>query len=155
MPRFGPFEVDFTTSELRKSGTRVRIQEQPLRILETLLATPGEIVTREELRDRLWPSGTFVDFDGSLNAAVGKLRQSLNDSADRPRYVETVARKGYRFIGSVTEPDSAVRPHVPEAEPPRSQPVSQPAFSAGPRTWRWVTGAVVAISLALLWAARI
>jgi DNA-binding winged helix-turn-helix (wHTH) protein/Tol biopolymer transport system component len=155
MPRFGPFEVDFTTSELRKSGTRVRIQEQPLRILETLLATPGEIVTREELRDRLWPSGTFVDFDGSLNAAVGKLRQSLNDSADRPRYIETVARKGYRFIGSVTEPESAVRPHVPEPEPPRSQPVSQPAFSAGPRTWRWVAGAVVAISLALLWAARI
>src|ERR1051326_7399333 len=103
MVRFGPFEVDFTTSELRKSGTRVRIQEQPLRILQTLVARRGEIVTREELRDRLWPSDTFVDFDGSLNAAIGKLRQSLSDSADRPRYVETVARKGYRFIALVTE----------------------------------------------------
>ena len=85
MLRFGQFEIDFSTSELRKVGTRVRIQEQPLRILQTLLARRGEIVTREELRDRLWPSDTFVDFDGSLNAAIGKLRQSLSDSADRAR----------------------------------------------------------------------
>src|SRR3954454_21182924 len=101
MLRFGQFEVDFTKSELRKSGTRVRIQEQPLRILQTLLARPGEIVSRQELRDRLWPSDTFVDYEGSLTAAIGKRRQSLNDSADRPLYVETVARKGYRFIAPV------------------------------------------------------
>src|SRR5947208_3632091 len=112
--RFGPFDVDFTTSELRKGGTRVRIQEQPLRILQTLIARRGEIVTREELRDRLWPAGTFVDFEGSLNAAVGKLRQSLSDSAERPRYVETVARKGYRFIAPVTESESPlVLPSLP------------------------------------------
>lgn len=109
MPRFGPFEVDFTTGELHKSGTRVRIQEQPLLILETLLKQPGELVTRAELRDRLWPSGTFVDFERSLNAAVGKLRQCLNDSASRPIYVETVARRGYRFVAPVTESGSEAR----------------------------------------------
>jgi DNA-binding winged helix-turn-helix (wHTH) protein len=91
--RFGAFEVDFATGEMRKSGVRVRVQEQPLRILQMLLERPGELVTREELRARLWPANTFVDFERSLNAAVGKLRQSLNDSADRPLYVETVARK--------------------------------------------------------------
>ena len=84
MRRFGPFEVDFTMSEMRKSGVRVRIQEQSLRILETLLERPGEMVTREHLRDRLWPADTFVDFERSLNAAIGKLRQCLNDSADKP-----------------------------------------------------------------------
>jgi Tol biopolymer transport system component/DNA-binding winged helix-turn-helix (wHTH) protein len=103
VPRFGPFEVDFTTGEMRKSGTRVRIPDQPLRILQKLLEHPGDLVSREELRDLLWPSGTYVDFERGLNAAVGKLRQSLNDSADRPIYVETVARKGYRFVAPVIE----------------------------------------------------
>src|SRR3954452_1465481 len=103
MPQFGPFEIDFAKSEMLKHGTRIRIQEQPLAILKALLERPGEIVTREELRDLLWPAGTFVDFERSLNAAVGKLRRSLNDSADRPLYVETLARKGYRFIAPVTE----------------------------------------------------
>ncbi|HMJ62960.1 MAG TPA: winged helix-turn-helix domain-containing protein [Bryobacteraceae bacterium] len=103
MHRFGPFEVDLATSELRRSGSRVRIQEQPLRILEILLEQPGEMVTRERLRDRLWPSDTFVDFERSLNAAVAKLRQTLHDSADHPVYVETVARKGYRFIAPISQ----------------------------------------------------
>src|SRR6185312_9562548 len=103
MHRFGPFEVDFAASELRRSGSQVRIQEQPLRILEILLDQPGELVSRERLRERLWPSDTFVDFERSLNAAVAKLRQALHDSADHPVYVETVARKGYRFIAPVTE----------------------------------------------------
>jgi eukaryotic-like serine/threonine-protein kinase len=102
MQRFGPFEVDFSTSELRRSGSRVRIQEQPLRLLEVLLEQPGDLVTRERLREALWPSDTFVDFERSLNAAVAKLRQALGDSAERPVYVETVARKGYRFIAPVT-----------------------------------------------------
>lgn len=84
MPRFGQFEVDFRSSEMRKNGVRVRIQAQPLRVLQILLERPNELVTREELRDRLWPSNTFVDFERSLNAEVGKLRQCLNDSADRP-----------------------------------------------------------------------
>src|SRR3954454_14506771 len=118
MQRFGPFEVDFATSELRRSGSRVRIQEQPLRILEILLEQPGELITRERLRDRLWPSDTFVDFERSLNAAVAKLRQALHDSADRPVYVETVARKGYRFIAPVT-PMAAV-PEQTGAAPTRA-----------------------------------
>src|SRR4051812_7950038 len=118
MPRFGQFEVDFTTSEIRKNGVRVRIQAQPLRVLEILLGRPNELVTREELRDQLWPSDTFVDFERSLNAAVGKLRQSLNDSADRPLYIETVARKGYRFVAPIAEPTPEPLPavHLP---PPR------------------------------------
>ena len=91
MYRFGPFQVDFQRSELRKSGYPIRIQEQPLRILETLLESPGELVTRERLKVRLWPSDTFVDFERSLNAAVAKLRQALRDSADQPTYIETVA----------------------------------------------------------------
>ena len=99
--RFGQFEVDLSTGELRKSGLRIRIQEQPLRILGALLTRPGELVTREDLRERLWPSETFVDFERSLNAAVAKLRQTLTDSAEQPRYVETVARRGYRFIAPV------------------------------------------------------
>src|ERR1700694_1435722 len=103
MPRFGAFEVDFASGAMRKRGIPVRIQEQPMRILQKLLERPGELVTREELRDLLWPPGTFVDFERSLNKAVGKLRQSLNDSADRPLYVETVARKGYRFIAPIVE----------------------------------------------------
>src|SRR5690242_9944821 len=116
MHRFGPFEVDFATSELRRSGSRVRIQEQPLRILEILLEQPGELVSRERLRERLWPSDTFVDFERSLNAAVAKLRQALHDSADRPVYVETVSRKGYRFIAPVTEATE------PEPAPITSRP---------------------------------
>ena len=96
--RFGQFEADLSTGELRKNGLRVHIQDQPLRILGSLLERPGDVVSREELRKRLWPSETFVDFERSLNAAVAKLRQVLADSAERPRYVETVARRGYRFI---------------------------------------------------------
>src|SRR5450759_4773916 len=99
--RFGQFEIDLSTGELRKNGLRKHIQEQPLRILGALLERAGELVTREELRERLWPSETFVDFERSLNAAVAKLRQVLGDSADQPRYVETVARRGYRFVAPV------------------------------------------------------
>ena len=101
--RFGRFEVDLSTGELRKNGLRIHIQEQPLRILGALLERAGEPVTREELRERLWPSDTFVDFERSLNAAVAKLRQVLGDSAEQPRYVETVARRGYRFVALVEE----------------------------------------------------
>lgn len=120
MYRFGPFEVDFSTSELRKSGHLVRIQEQPLRILQSLLERPGELASREQLKDRLWPSDTFVDFERSLNAGVAKLRQALNDSADNSVYVETVARKGYRFVAPVTLAVEA--PREPIAAPSRQLP---------------------------------
>jgi DNA-binding winged helix-turn-helix (wHTH) protein len=113
MRRFGPFELDLGTGELRKNGARVRLQDQPLRILQALLETPGEMVTREQLRDRLWPSDTFVDFERSLNAAVAKLRQALGDSAEQPLYVETVARKGYRFVAPVTAANTVPVPAAP------------------------------------------
>jgi DNA-binding winged helix-turn-helix (wHTH) protein len=114
MYRFGPFEADFSRWELRKHGLRLKVQEQPLRVLQALLEKPGELVNREQLRERLWPSDTFVDFEKSLNAAVAKLRQTLSDSADQPVYVETVARKGYRFIAPMTLPaDSSVAMPLP------------------------------------------
>lgn len=99
--RFGLFEVDFDTCELRKQGLRIRIQEQPYQVLRILLARPGELIVREELRERIWPADTFVDFDHGLNNAVKRLREALGDSADNPRYVETVPRRGYRFIATV------------------------------------------------------
>lgn len=99
--RFGLFEVDLVSGELRKEGTRVRLQEQPFRVLAMLLERPGEMVTREEMRSRLWPGDTFVDFDHGVNTAVNKLRESLGDAAANPRFVQTVARRGYRFIAPV------------------------------------------------------
>src|SRR2546422_7967947 len=99
--RFGIFEVDLAAGELRKGGARVRLQEQPFQVLAYLLQHPGEIVTREELRQKLWPADTFVDFDHSLNTAVNKVREALGDSASSPRYLETLARRGYRFLAPV------------------------------------------------------
>src|SRR5215472_5166685 len=101
--RFGTFELDVRAGELRKQGARIRLQEQPLRILQMLLAQPGQLVTREELRDRLWPSDTFVDFDHGLNKAINKLREALDDSAESPRFVETIPRRGYRLISSLAK----------------------------------------------------
>ena len=101
--RFSTFEVSLHTGELRQKGQKIRLQEQPLQLLAALLERPGELVTREELRSKLWPANTFVDFDHSLNAAVKRLRDALGDSADRPIFVETVARRGYRFIGQVEQ----------------------------------------------------
>ncbi len=99
--RFGSFEVDLRAAELRRSGLRVRLQEQPFRILELLLERPGETVTREELRQRLWPADVFVAVDQSLNNAIKKLRAALHDPAENPRFIQTVARHGYRFIAPV------------------------------------------------------
>src|ERR1700693_4538079 len=99
--RFGPFEVDLHTHELWKFGTRLKLVGQPFEILAVLLSQPGELVTREELRTRLWPADTFVDFNHGLNAAVNRLREALSDSADAPRYVETLPRRGYRFIAAI------------------------------------------------------
>jgi DNA-binding winged helix-turn-helix (wHTH) protein len=104
--RFGPFEADETTGELRKHGTRIKLHAQPFQVLLMLLEKPFELVTREELRQRLWREDTFVDFDHGLNAAVNKLRQALGDSAAHPRHVETIPGKGYRFISPVTLPDA-------------------------------------------------
>jgi len=102
--RFGVFEADFRTGELIKRGRRVRLQEQPFQLLAMLLDRPGELVTREELHGRLWPQ-TTIDFDHGLNKAVSKLREALGDSADSPRFIETVARRGYRFLADVATVD--------------------------------------------------
>lgn len=99
--RFGPYEADLHTRELRKHGLKLKVQEQPFQVLAMLLARPGELVTREEMRARLWPQETFIDFDHGLNAAVRRLRDALNDDAETPKFVETLPRRGYRFIAPV------------------------------------------------------
>jgi cholera toxin transcriptional activator len=99
--RFGVFEVDLDAGELRKNGSRIRLQEQPFQVLSALLQNAGQVVTRDYLREKIWPADTFVDFDHSLNTAVNKIRDALGDSASNPRFVETLARRGYRFIAPV------------------------------------------------------
>src|SRR5580704_6687171 len=110
--RFGAYEADPGSGELRKSGVRLRVQEQPFQVLLVLLERPSEVVTREELRQKLWPADTFVDFDHSLNTIVNKLREALSDSAANPRFIETLARRGYRFLAPVefVAKDSAPEP---------------------------------------------
>jgi serine/threonine-protein kinase len=146
MLRFGPFAVDFSTAELQKHGVRVRMPEQPLRVLEALLKQPGELVSREDLRDRLWASDTFVDFERGLNAAVARLRVALNDSADHPLYVETVARKGYRFIAPVTDATIPSTPQVAEPLPPAEPEAKIPVWPK----WLWPALAAVQVSLLAL-----
>jgi len=105
--RFSVFEVDLRAGELRKRGLRIRLQEQPFQVLAMLLERAGEVVTREELQKKLWPVDTFVDFDHGLNKAINKIRDALGDSAESPRFVETVARRGYRFLAEVKGADAA------------------------------------------------
>jgi cholera toxin transcriptional activator len=114
--RFGPFELDLRAAELRKNGRKLRLQEQPFQILALLLEHAGELVTREELRQKLWPADTFVDFDHGLNTAVNKLREILGDSASSPRYIETVARRGYRFIAPLQR--DTLQKDAQESAPP-------------------------------------
>src|SRR3984957_5704177 len=97
--RFGPFTADLDSGELRREGVKVRLQAQPFQLVTLLLSRPGEVVTREEICRKLWQADTFVDFDHSLGTAVNKIREALSDSADHPRFVETMPRRGYRFIG--------------------------------------------------------
>src|SRR5688572_9596965 len=125
--RFGPFEADVRTGELRKFGIRIKLQTQPFHSLRALLERPGELVTREELRDLIWGSGTIVDFDHSIATAVNKLRDALSDSADRPRYIETLAKRGYRFIAPVEAIEPALPPTLTVvAEPKQPLPIELP-----------------------------
>jgi DNA-binding winged helix-turn-helix (wHTH) protein len=101
---FGPFELDLSTADLRRNGRKMRLPEQQFQILEMLLRDQGNLVSREEIRKRLWPNDTMVEFDRSINAAIKKLRAALEDSADAPRFVETVARRGYRILVEVQFP---------------------------------------------------
>jgi TolB-like protein/DNA-binding winged helix-turn-helix (wHTH) protein/Flp pilus assembly protein TadD len=144
---FGPFTVDLRSAELKKYGTHVKIQDRPFEILAMLLERPGEVVTREEIRTRLWPEGTFVDFDNNINASIGKLRAALSDSAASPRYIETVGR-GYRFIGEVTKVPEALELATSAVEAEPAPPVSAPTQlrEAQPRSLHmWVP--VVAVAL--------
>jgi anti-anti-sigma factor len=115
LPRyqFGPFELCIETGELLKSGRRVHLQHKPFQILLALVEQPGRLITRENLRQRLWPADTFVDFDNGLNTALSKLREALGDAAEKPRYIETLERRGYRFVAIVeqigTEPTTQLR----------------------------------------------
>src|SRR5260221_1458119 len=114
--KFDEFEADLRAAELRKGGVRLKLQLQPCQVLVALLERPKEVVAREELRQHLWPEDTFVDFDHGLNTAMVKLRDVLGDSASNPRYIETIAKRGYRFLGEVQAvPDAAASPPVPSA----------------------------------------
>ena len=125
--RFGIFEVDLAAGELRKNGIKIKLQEQPFQILAMLLEKPGAVVGREEIRQRLWSSDTFVDFDHSLNTAVNKIREALGDSASSPHYVETLARRGYRFTAPVERisAQQGAGTKIP-AQPTRSEPAIHP-----------------------------
>jgi DNA-binding winged helix-turn-helix (wHTH) protein len=108
--RFDEFEIDLQSAELWVRGNRTRLQDQPFQVLRVLLERHGEIVTRDELKRKLWPADTFVDFDDGLNTAVRKIRDALGDSAEKPRYIETIPRRGYRFVGRLADVASAILP---------------------------------------------
>src|SRR5437762_9404242 len=132
--RFGIFEMDAGSGELRRQGTRIKLQEQPFQVLALLLERPGEVVSRDELRQRLWPADTFVDFGDGLNTAIKKVRDALGDSAESPQFIETLPKHGYRFIASV-EPNGAAE-HLPRVANGEIPIADEPA-KAG-RLWRFV-----------------
>jgi DNA-binding winged helix-turn-helix (wHTH) protein len=145
--RFGAFELDLRSGELRKAGVRVSLQEQPFKVLECLVERPGELVTREELRQRLWQDDTFVDFEHGVNAAVKRLRETLGDSAETPQFIETLPRRGYRFIAPV-EWDQPPVIAIDLATAGRGeQPLTAAQLPAPPKRWsgRRVAASVLAI----------
>jgi TolB-like protein/DNA-binding winged helix-turn-helix (wHTH) protein/Flp pilus assembly protein TadD len=160
--RFGVFEMDLRTGELRKHGMQVRLQRQPFQVLAMLLEHPGEVVTREELQRNLWPADTFVDFDHGLNKAINKIRDALGDSAESPRFLETVSRRGYRFLAEVKlvddsseavltpGPEVLAGPQGPDLAKAASQPAAHKRFATS-RTSRRL-GAILALLL-IIWAA--
>src|SRR5271166_3373017 len=166
--RFGVFEVDLRTGELRKNGLKIKLQEQPLQVLAMLLHHPGEVVTREELQQAVWPADTFVDFDRGLNKAINKIREALGDSADNPRFLETMPRRGYRFIAPVDVGAGLVPAHPPTDSLPAQQghPPGVPLQATAGGTVRepplrrqWVLRtaallAMLAVGLAVGWVVR-
>ncbi len=158
--QFGVFQLDRQAGELYKRGVKIRLQQQPHKVLELLLDRPGEVVSREDFRERLWPSDTWVDFDQGLNKAVNKLREALGDTADSPRFIETLAKRGYRFIAPVQladaheaiEPASpllaAAAPPAPAQAPAAPLPASE---TSSAHRGRWLLAAVVSTGVALAW----
>ena len=154
--QFGQFEVNAASGELFKNGKRVKLQEQPFRLLVVLLENAREVVTREDLRSRIWPEDTFVDFDGSLRVAVRKLREALGDDADSPRYIETIPKRGYRFLEPALRPAEAILPAAPL--PASAAVITASGAAAVPKpaaAKRWVVGltgaAVIVIGLFAYW----
>jgi TolB-like protein/DNA-binding winged helix-turn-helix (wHTH) protein/Tfp pilus assembly protein PilF len=153
--RFGTYEIALPAGDLRKSGLRIKVQQQPLRLLEILLEHPGEVVTREELRSRIWPNESFGDFDQAVNVAIAKLRTALGDSANNPRFIETLPRRGYRFIAdvSVIQPKSEREDRVTEVVAPERGEADVVAGTGRPKSVprrRLWTSVGVAIGLMLL-----
>jgi Tol biopolymer transport system component/DNA-binding winged helix-turn-helix (wHTH) protein len=154
---FGPFALDVSAGELRRNGTRIRLSGQPLQILLTLLEHPGDVVTRDQLRQKVWAETTFVDFEHGLNAAMNKLRRALSDSAENPRYIETVPGRGYRFIATLQpDPQAQIASAQPEPEVPilSSYPVPRKHSerrSVGIRWWVTCTALFACVSFALGW----
>ena len=135
--RFGTYEVSFQSGDVRKAGMRIRVQQQPMKLLEILLECPGEVVTREELRNRVWPNENFGDFDQALNIAIGKLRSALGDSAENPRYIETLPKRGYRFIAEVS---------VADADPQTTKTDTAPGNLPGTESWHESQGATLTVT---------
>ncbi len=140
--RFGTYEVSLQSGEVRKAGLRIKVQQQPMKLLGILLEHPGEVVTREELRGRVWPSESFGDFDQALNIAIGKLRSALGDSPENPRFIETLPKRGYRFIADVSVVDVEARPKrpdsaagdLPESQEKKTDPGSTRRVGGGAQT---------------------
>ena len=156
--RFSVFEVDLRAGELRKHGLRIRLQQQPFKVLEMLLQRPGEVVTRDELRGALWPADTFVDFDHGLNKTINKIRDALGESAESPRFVETVSRRGYRFIAEVVRLDSADSDSRTESKlpfPGNAATISKPMRLGWSGIGKALGLVLVAVAIALLaWTLR-
>src|SRR5271168_4114119 len=157
--RFGPFELDLNVWQLRKAGIRVKIPQQPLQLLAMLLERPGLVVSREELRQRLWPSDVFVDFDHGLNKNIQKLREALSDSSDSPRYIETIPRTGYRFIVLGIEQPEALNSELETKA--RASTATRPAGLTTPQRilgsgllWALAGCLAVILGLAVWWAQR-
>ena len=158
--RFGTYEVSLQSGELRKAGVKIRIQQQPLKVLEVLLERPGEVVTREELRSRVWPNESFGDFDQAVNIAIAKLRSALGDSAENPRYIETLPKRGYRFIAevSVVEADGGTKrleaaPVNPRETAPRHEvegSIQGNGLPIAPKRRLWPTRRVIVAAALLL-----
>jgi TolB-like protein/DNA-binding winged helix-turn-helix (wHTH) protein/Tfp pilus assembly protein PilF len=154
--RFGTYQVSLQSGELRRAGLRIRVQQQPMKLLAILLEHPGEVVAREELRSRVWPNESFGDFDQALNIAIGKLRSALEDSAENPRFIETLPKRGYRFIADVSVLDTDARLRRPEsvaADPPATesgQTLQGSGLAVAPTRQPWPTrGAIVGLALVL------
>jgi TolB-like protein/DNA-binding winged helix-turn-helix (wHTH) protein/Flp pilus assembly protein TadD len=153
--RFGTYEIALPAGDLRKSGLRIKVQQQPLRLLEMLLERPGEVVTREELRSRIWPNESFGDFDQAVNVAIAKLRVALGDSATNPRFIETLPRRGYRFIADVSVAKQAVGASASAHElaspgtqqPELGLPAASPKTQPRQRDWRTLGLAIVLLLL--------